>query len=302
MKYVFASALIFAVLILFACGDNPAETEDWPDGASLYISSTFPDTALAWSPTGNVLLFSSFAYSSYCIFGFDGTSDPIPVAASDYNESAGPTGCWSAQQGLIAYVASESATRSSVRTVPGNLGALLVVVDDDRRHFHPTWTADEDSLLMSTFDNGYWGLYATPYHEDSLLTPQPFYTPAMNCLRPSYSPDGEHIIFEVQDNGKGSIWIVDSDGSNAQSVVDDTFCNIHPTWGPHSDRFAFASDRSGNFDIWIADINGGTMVQVTDQEDSDLWPAWNPQHGWLAFASNRITGDDNYDIFTIDEP
>lgn len=300
MKY----PLLFSVLIvmLFSCGNNPADPEEWPDGAFLYLSSVYPDTALSWSPGGSVLLFSSYVYSSYCILGYDGITDPVAVAASDMDESCGPNGCWSGEQGLIVYTTYNTDSTSTVRTVPGNLGPLLVVIEDGKNHLHPTWTADEDSLLLCTFSNDHWGLWKTVYHEDSLLTPTEFYTPLFDCLRPSYSRDDQWILFELSYGNHSDIWLIKPDGSDAHAVIEDSNDNIHPCWGPESDHFAFSSNRSGNYEIWISNLDGSSLVQVTDDPNEDIYPAWNPGHGWFLFASNRDSGDGNYDIFSIDAP
>lgn len=299
MKYY--ATLFAAALLTLSCGDSPTEYEQWPDGASLYLSSVHSDSALSWSPGGSVLIFSSFAYSSYCIWGFDGLTEPVPVAASSWDESAGPNGCWSAGQGLIVYTTYNTDTTSTVRTVPGNLGPLLVVVSDGRNHLHPTWTPGGDSLLLSTFENGFWGLWKTPYHEDTLLTPEAFYTPAFDCLRPSYSPDGQWILFEASYGSHSDIWLVRPDGTEPRPVIEDAYDNIHPCWGPETDRFAFSSNRSGSYDIWISDLDGTEPVRVTDDPANDVYPAWNPVHGWFVFSSDRQSGA-NYDIFTIEAP
>lgn len=300
MRYI--AVLFMSLLVLASCGEDPTGPEEWPDGAYLYLGSNYPDTALSWSPTGNVLLFTSYAYSSYSILGFDGITDPVTVAASYDDESAGPTGCWSADQGLIVYTTYITDSTSTVRTVPGNLGPLLVVVSDSMNHIHPTWTPGEDSILVSTFHDGNWGLWRSEYHEDSLLVLEEFYAPQFDCLRPSYSPDGQWLLFEASYNGVSDIWLMRPDGTEAHPVIEDSWDNIHPCWGPENDWFAFSSDRTGNYDIWISNLDGSVLVQVTEDPGDDIYPAWNPGFGWFVFSSNREDLDDNYDIYSIDAP
>ncbi len=301
IKTVFC-ILAVSLPAITSCGRDPAGPEQWPDGAYLYLGGIYPDTALSWSPGGTVLLFSSYAYSSFCIYGYDGLTDPVPVAASDSDESSGPNGCWSAKQGLIVYTTYDTDSTSSVRTVPGNLGALHIVLNDGMKHLHPTWTPGEDSLLISTCNEGRWELWKTEYRDDSLLVPEKFYAPVFDCLRPSYSPDGRWILFEASVNGVSDIWLMKPDGSEAHPVVEDGYDNTHPCWGPTDGWFAFASNRTGNYDIWISNLDGSVTVQVTRDPADDLYPAWNPVHGWFAFSSNRGKGGDDFDIFSIDAP
>ena len=295
-------ATLAILIALLASCNNPSELEQWPDGAYLYLGSAYPDTALSWSPGGSVLLFTSHFETSECIIGYDGITEPIAVAASYDDESSGPNGCWSNDQGLIVYTTYNTDSTSTVRTVPGNLGPLLVVVSNGKNHLHPTWTADEDSLLLCTYENDYWGLWKTEYQEDSLLTPVEFYTPQFDCLRPSYSPDGQWILFEVSYGSHSDIWLIKPDGTDPHAVIEDSYDNIHPCWGPEDNWFAFSSNRSGSYGIWISNLDGSSIVRVTDDPEDDIYPAWNPGSGWFVFSSNRISGDSNYDIFSIGAP
>ena len=292
--------LALSAAILLSCG-NPSEPTAWPDGAYLYLSSAWSDTALSWSPYGNVILFSSYGSLSPCLYGFDGLSTPAIITSSELNESAGPNGAWNAEEGKIVYTAWSGDSLSEVRTIPGNIGGIKVVLDNGELHLHPTWNQAGDTLLMSTFTNNNWGLWAGAYDEDSMYCEAVYQTDA-DCLRPSYSPDGEWVLFQLDDGTSSDIWIVRPDGSDAHSVVSDASDDIHPCWGSENDWFAFASDRSGQWDIWIGNIHSDTLIQVTDDPGTDIYPAWNPGFGWFAFSSDREGGENNFDLFSIEAP
>ena len=90
MKYTIIVSTVILTSLFSACGDNPIEPEQWPDGAYLYVASSYPDTALAWSPYGGALLFSSFNGSSACLYGFDGLGPPALMTSSNLSESVFP--------------------------------------------------------------------------------------------------------------------------------------------------------------------------------------------------------------------
>lgn len=288
-------------LFLISCGNNPADPEQWEDGAWLYLAGSYADTSLAWSPYGNVLLFTTSDGTSPCIYGYDNAADPVNMTSTTLNESVGPTGCWSADRGLIVFSAWSGNIHSEIRTMPGNLGPAVILLGGGFKYLHPTWSPDSDTLLYCTFSDGYWGLWKARYNTDSLIC-NSFYTPLGDCLRPSYSPDGDWILFQLDDGSQSDIWLIRPDGSDAHSVVSGSSDDIHPCWGPENDWFAFSSDRSGQRDIWISDIMGSSLVQITDDPGNDIYPAWNPAYGWFAFSSDRLNGDENYDIFSIEAP
>ncbi len=281
----------------FLSCENPGDPEPWPDGAYLYLGSASAETSLAWSPYGSIMTFTSLAFTSPCIYGFDGLSEPSFITSSTYDESTGPNGSWSAEQGRILYTAGLDDSLSQVRSIPGNIGAVKLLLDDGRRHLHPTWVAGGDSVVLCTLEDGYWGLWKAEYDEGG-LEPSLLYGPEADCLRPSLSPDGSWILFQRREGDTSDIWLIRPDGSEPTAVVTGASDDIHPCWGPDSDRFAFSSDRSGNYDIWISDLTGDSLVQVTQDDADDMWPAWNPEHGWLVFSSTRASSD--FDVFSID--
>ncbi len=300
MKYTIIVLTVILTALFFACGNNPSEPEQWPDGAYLFVSSNYPDTSLAWSPYGSILLFSSSDGSSSCLYGFDGVVSPARMTSSNLNESVGPTGCWSAAEGKVVFTAFSGNTNSDICTIPGYTGYLTVILSDGLKHLHPTWSPNSDSLLFCTYSDSSWGLWKAEYSTDSIACIS-FYTPSFDCLRPSYSPDGQWILFQVNDGTQSDIWLISADGFNPHAVLESSSDDIHPCWGPENDWFAFSSDRSGQWDIWISDLDGN-LVQITDDPGKDIYPAWNPEYGWFAFSSDRLGGTDNYDIFSIDAP
>ena len=141
-------AIVVAVMVSIGC-DNPAEPEPWPDGAYFYVGSNFPDTALSWSPYGSILLFTAFSFNSNALHGFDGIENPVAITSSGMNESTGPNGCWNGENGLIAYTAWSGDSASHVRTMPGNVGAISIVLNNGMLHHHPSWDPEGNILAVS---------------------------------------------------------------------------------------------------------------------------------------------------------
>ncbi len=297
-------SLITLFLLLFlsaGCGDDPTGYTTWPDGVDFYMGSgSSSDTSLAWSPGGSILLFSTLGYTSPCLYGYDGLNTPDIITTTDMNEFVGPTGCWSSTQGRILYTAIADDSLYEIRAVKGNnFGDIKCLLQDTIPHMYPTWDYEGDSLVFCRQIDEFWGLWRAEYSEDSLECVSLF-QPDADCLRPSYSPDGEWILFQYSGDGvQNDIWIMKPDGTEAQAVVSGESDDIHPCWGSYNDRFAFSSDRSGEWNIWIGYVDSDSLLQVTDDPGSDIYPAWNLEHGWIVFSSDRVGGPDNYDIFVI---
>ncbi len=292
------TALCTAALLAAACG-NPQEPAPWPDGARLWLSSNYPDTALAWSPFGNVLLFTSAADGSPSIYGFDGIGTPSRRTFSPSDESTGPTGCWNAARGLIVYAATDTSGAGQIRTIPGNGTKVTLLYSPGLPLAFPSWNPPGDSLVFSMKPHGSPGyrLFVSPAEGDSLV-PVEVPLPEGDCVRPSYSPEGDLILFQYRESAESrwSVWVTAPDGTGAGPAASGGNC-VHPSWSPYRDWFVFSTDRWGNYELAAGRVGSDTVIRITNDPAADLFPAWNPDSRWIAFSSDRLEG---FDIFSID--
>lgn len=107
----------------------------------------------------------------------------------------------------------------------------------------------------------------------------------VGCRSPA--PAGK-IVFESERDGKGEIYVMNSDGSDPVNLTHDPAWDGLPSWSPDGQRIAFTSDRSGNPEVWAMDSDGGNLAQLTKEElAASLAPAWSPAGDQIAFASDR---------------
>lgn len=76
---------------------------------------------------------------------------------------------------------------------------------------------------------------------------------------PAISPDGKYVAFTY----KGDIYVVDSQGGEAEQITTNPAYDYAPVWSPDGKTLAFASDRQGNFDIFTVSPEGGRPVRIT---------------------------------------
>lgn len=107
----------------------------------------------------------------------------------------------------------------------------------------------------------------------------------VSCAAPA--PAGK-IVFESERDGKGEIYVMNSDGSNPVNLTHDPAWDGLPSWSPDGQRIAFTSDRSGNPEVWAMDSDGGNLTQLTKEElAASLAPTWSLAGDQIAFASDR---------------
>ena len=111
---------------------------------------------------------------------------------------------------------------------------------------------------------------------------------------PAWSPDGRRIAFCHYANGRGQIYTMNPDGSDARNVSSNLWCDKSPTWSPDGERIAFVSNRAGDWEIYVMNADGSAPTRITESPGKDQRPAWSPDGAHIAFESERL-GD--LDIF-----
>ncbi len=75
-----------------------------------------------------------------------------------------------------------------------------------------------------------------------------------------FSPDGQYIAYDFQQNGdtpSHDIYILSSDGTKNVPLVSHPAHDYFLGWAPDGKRIFFASDRTGAMDLWIVPVEGG---------------------------------------------
>lgn len=134
-------------------------------------------------------------------------------------------------------------------------------------------------------------------------------------VQPRFSPDGNKILFTSDAGGGDNIWVMNSDGSHARQITEESFRLLNnAAWMPDGEYFVarkhFTSERSlGAGEIWLYHISGGKGLQLTkrknDQQDVNE-PCPSPDGRYIYFSEDMYPGgyfqynkDPNKQIYQI---
>ncbi len=107
---------------------------------------------------------------------------------------------------------------------------------------------------------------------------------------PQISPDGRMVVYKrngfdiMKDKAKGSLWILNTDGSDHHKLTASETNESAPRWSPDGSRIAFSRSTGEGSEIYMYWMQHGTMARVSQLENSPSSLAWSPDGKWLAFS------------------
>src|SRR5205085_8922163 len=140
---------------------------------------------------------------------------------------------------------------------------------------NPSWSPDGK---RSAFDAAWSGPHRIWTADDRGRNPRQVTTDssdAVHHLRPRWSPDAAHIVFQSLEGTKSDIRVADLETGANVSVTDDYTVDLHPVWSPSGDAIYFSSYRSGGINVWRMPVDDdgapiGAMEQVTAGPGHDV--------------------------------
>ena len=121
---------------------------------------------------------------------------------------------------------------------------------------------------------------------------------------PTWSPDGERLVFEGNGDRGSQLWVADADGTNAQQLTPtppgcpNGTCieAVNPAWSPDGTAIAYVAPEHtrGAFtrtSLMLLDVATGTTTEVYGTSDVGLGrPTWSPDSRSIALEIDRYDG------------
>jgi len=256
--------LIILAGLLLACEmvstgeDEETPPSDRPDGAELIYAPEPPASAQnpVFSPDGQTILFTLFH--------------------EGYNR--GPAGLYLVPLGGGVPAALLDEEDHDSVNLPGsswNAVTKRITFASDRLDTDEIWTMAADGS----------GPYRITYH-----------TAARYFVEPSFSADGQWIVFEAEidapdDQQQGSIWKVRADGTGLAQLTDgpgDGTDDRQPNWSPNDDCILFQrrAPASDDWNLYTLTPDGSDIRPVTSAPSSDTDASWSPDGRWIVYSSD----------------
>jgi TolB protein len=117
-------------------------------------------------------------------------------------------------------------------------------------------------------------------------------------IEPSFSPDGQKIVFISTRDGNREIYDMDANGTNQRRLTTTPTNEFNPRYSPNGQRLVYRQPGVGvNAAILVSDALASTPVEVVPADFNNGPADWNAAGTRLVFASNRTGGTG--DLFIV---
>ncbi len=114
---------------------------------------------------------------------------------------------------------------------------------------------------------------------------------------PSFSPDGNQIVFTSDRSGSARLYTMRADGSGQRAISRGGGSYTAPAWSPRGDMIAFTKQSGGRFHIGVMKSDG-TGERILSSSYFEEGPSWAPNGRYIAFARQSPGGDTR--LWTVD--
>ena len=217
---------------------------------------------------------------------------------------------WAPNMKMLAYHADGVGERFDIFIQNRSGSVMENLTSHPGRDFQPSWSPDgqkiaftsnrhESSNTSSMYEIYIMDLDGSNVERLTYTTDLPNGRGGVNTS-PSWSPDGNEIVFVSTRDAQHEIYRINVDGSNAQrltstftgSTIGGYNLNDQPVYSPSGNTIAFISTRDGNTELYTMDSNGSNVTKVTDFGlNGTQNPSWSFDGNWMTIASRMNATD-----------
>jgi TolB protein len=123
---------------------------------------------------------------------------------------------------------------------------------------------------------------------------------SMNAT-PSFTPDGQQVLFSSTISGFSQIYIADASGGGMKRLSNSRAIEMEAKVNPKTgSEILFVSGRGGLQQIYRMNMDGADVARLTNGEGEASNPAWHPDGQHIAFAWTRGYAPGNWNVFIMD--
>ena len=118
---------------------------------------------------------------------------------------------------------------------------------------------------------------------------------------PTWSPDGNTILFASDKNGTNQLYTVRTDGSRLTKITNLPAIRGRSDWSPDGQYIVTYSGESWHRELYIMNVDGSNVRQLTPSGGNSQGPSFSPDGKWVVFTAyfDKYGDDHGCEIYII---
>jgi Tol biopolymer transport system component len=256
-------------------------------------------SALTFSPDGKEVVYSMGGSLWRQIIGSDQTQELTHAGGYDYQPD------WSHDGRHIIFTRYQN-DALELWQLDLQTGKEAALTSHSDVNVEPRYSPDDRHVaFVSTADSGHFNLYVAEVAGDRLINPRRllpehtsniyryYYAPTDHAINPSWTPDGQRLLFVSNREvayGTGDIWSVSINApEDLQKVFsEETEWRAQPQVAPDGRRVLFSSYHGRQWQqLWLTTIQGASPFPLTFGEFDRTQARFSPDGSHVGYISNE---------------
>ncbi len=223
-----------------------------------------------WSPTNNMILFTTYRYRNPDLYAIDLRSKTrFPISRRIGLNSSG---AWSPNGKNIAFSMSRRGNME-IYVSDANGSNLRRLTHSRAIETSPTWSPDGKRIAYTSDRAGSPQIYVM--NVDGTGKRRITYKGGYNDGA-DWSPRGDTLAYASLLGGSFNIALVDINDKNVTQLTFDSSANDSPSWSPFGRHITFSSSRSGLRHVYIMNSLGANQTRISFGSGGGYSPTWGP--------------------------